>query len=267
MISIAVENPPWPRRRWALLVLLLMVLQFGFIAWLSRVKPAAPRFIAPEPKVYLATGSSAQWAGMSDPTLFVLANRRGFSGAAWLQIPPQTNDLPKWSDEQVRPFALPAGQLGSQAGEFLRTNLPAAFELAPKSGPVFDTLPSANSLEDAHSTLTIQGDLASRPLLSQLKLESWPGTEILTSSEVSVAVDAHGDVFSVVLVAHCGPTIDTNAQNADARALLLAASARFQPIPPAVPARLSAASPRLQWGKLVFHWHTIPGTNMATAIP
>jgi hypothetical protein len=267
MISAAVEHQPWPHRRWALVVLLLMVLQFGFIAWLSRVKTPTPPPIASGPQVAYATGSGGQWPGMSDPTLFVLANPRGFSGAAWLQIPPQTNDLPKWSDEQVRPFSLPAGQLGSEAGEFLRTNMPAAFELAPKSEPVFDALPLANPLGDAHSALTIEGDLASRPLLSQLKLDSWPDTEILTNSEVSVAVDAHGNVFSAVLAASCGAKTDTNAQNADARALLLATSARFQALPTAGPVYSSAAPPRLQWGKLVFHWHTMPSTNIALSIP
>lgn len=267
MISTAIEDPPWSRRRWALVVFALMGLQLAFIFWFSRSKPAAPGAITFGPQVYLATGSSGQWAGMNDPTLFVLANRRGFSGAAWLQIPPQTNDLPKWSDEQVRPFSLPAGQLGAEAGEFLRTNMPAAFVLAPKSEPVFDTLPLANPVENAHSTLSIEGDLASRPLRSQLKLDSWPDNEIITNSEVSVAVDAQGNVFSAVLVAPCGSKIDTNAQNADARALLLAGSARFQPLPPAVPARLSPASPRLQWGKLVFHWHTVPVTNTPSAVP
>jgi hypothetical protein len=261
MITATVEHPPWPRRRWALAVLMVMGLQLGLIFWLSRTTVEPSRTIPPGPAVYFATGPAGQRAGESDPTLFVLANRRGFSGQAWLQVPPLEYDLPKWSDEEVRPLGLPVARLGTEAGEFLRTNMTAVLDLATKPQPDFYSPPPPDELGNSNSSLSIEGELAGRPLLSQFKLESWTTNEILSVSEVSAAVDAHGNVFSAVLLASCG------SKDADDRALRLAASARFQPLPPAVPVGLTPAPSRLQWGKLVFHWHTVPNTNAAPALP
>jgi TonB family protein len=261
MITAMVENPPWPRRRWALAVVVVMGFQLGVIFWLSRTTVETPRTIAPGPAVYLATGLAGQRAGVGDPTLFVLANRRGFSGKAWLQVPPLEYDLPKWSDDEVRPLGLPVAQLGSEAGEFLRTNMTAAFELATKPQPDFYSPPPPDELGNSNSALTIEGELAGRPLLSQFKLDSWATNEILTVSEVSAAVDAHGNVFSAVLLTSSG------SKGADDSALRLAASARFRPLPPSVPGGLTPPPSRLQWGKFVFHWHTVPSTNAAPALP
>jgi TonB family protein len=110
-------------------------------------------------------------------------------------------------------------------------------------------------LEPIQSRLTLEGVLADRPLLSQFTLTSWPATEILTNSVVQTGVDDKGTVVSAVLLTSCGST------KADAKALMLARSARFEPLHPS---RLGPPSTILAWGNMVFRWQTIvPSTTNA----
>lgn len=249
------------------MILAVMGVQLVLILWLSRAKPVLPREVAAAPQVFLATGASDLSGGLSDPALYVLANPHGFSGKAWLQVPPLEYDLPKWSDVQFHPYQLPVAQLATEAGDFLRTNRSGTSELDPKPQPIFDISTPPFPLGNPQSTLTIEGELTGRPLLSAFKLNAWPDNEILTNSEVGVLVDVHGNVFSAVLLASCGAITDNNALKADAAALSLATAARFQPLPPAAPVGAPRAPAHLQWGKLVFHWQTVPLTNAIPVIP
>ncbi len=183
----------------------------------------------------------------------MLPNRHGFSGAAWLQFQTPEFDRQNWT-EPPRPLPLAVAQLGGSLSEYVRTNLPATFELAPKPEPELEVVVPDANLGVARSTLTVEGELANRPLLSQFQLPSWPGTEILTNSEVLVGVDARGEGFSSVLV----ETKGSGSREADAAGLKFALAARFKPLRWTGPGQLPDAEKRLQWGRLIFHWNTIP---------
>jgi len=256
MIAMEVESPSWSRRRWLAVIGLALILHVGLILWLGEHKTVNPLPPVKGPAMYLPANQTADLPGLSDPTLFVLANRHGFSGAAWLKVPFVEYHLKEWAAPEPQPAPVP--ELGRTLNEFVRGNLSQPFEVARKPEPQLDTMdyPISTSLADTQSTLTIEGELTRRPLLSAFKLVSWPAAEILTNSEVLVAVNPEGNVFSAVLLAKCGPKEDASASEADASALNLAKSARFQSLRWNGPGQPAAPPNRLTWGKLVFHWHT-----------
>jgi TonB family protein len=76
---------------------------------------------------------------------------------------------------------------------------------------------------------------------------------VLTNSEVQIVVDETGRVFAPpILVSKSG------SDEADASALELARSARFQSVRPRGPRHAKDAPQPLAWGKLVFEWQTVP---------
>jgi hypothetical protein len=253
MTAASVEPQPWGRRRWLAGVLAILAGQLGFIFWLGAPRPAALASVNFGPKVYLPANPREEWPGLDNPALFVLPNRHGFSGAAWVQFQTPGYDPQNWT-EPPRPLPLAIAQLGGSLAEYARTNLASTFELVPKPEPQFEAVVPDENLGVARSTLTVEGELAKRPLLSKFQLPSWPGTEILTNSEVLVGVDRRGNVLSSVLV----ETKGSGSKEADAAALKLAASARFKPLRWTGPGQLPDAENRLSWGRLIFHWNTIP---------
>lgn len=265
MISAAAETHSWSRARWYGIFALIFLGQLVLIFWLSRNGPTTIPKLPAYPHVFRATEALLSRPDLDDPTLFVLPNIHGFSGNVWLKNPPLEYEPPEWT-EPVRPLALAPGKLGNVLGEFVRTNLTDTFELAGKPEPQLDIAPPPVPLP-TQSTVTIKGTLAKRPLLSKFKLDSRPAAEILPDSEVQVGVDADGTVFSAIVVSE--PTDSKEAKAADAAALNLTRSMLFQPFPRNDPRRTDSSRPAMEWGRIIFHWHTVapPETNATTANP
>src|SRR5207245_953211 len=98
--------------------------------------------------------------------------------------------------------------------------------------------------------LQVEGELADRLLVSSVTLPSWPHTDILTSSVVQVLVDRDGNAVSASLSSSSG------LKEADKKALDAARAIRYQPIGANGTNQPPVAT--LNWGKLIFNWHTIP---------
>jgi TonB family protein len=231
------------------MMVLVLAGQIGCIFWLAARKPEPPLPPVTGPVLYQPTDQIADLPGVTDPTLFILHNEHGFSGPAWLQFPPANYALEPWT-EPARPLELSLPQLGATLREFAQADRPRPFEMALKPEPQLSAL-GYLPLGETPSTFTIEGDVAGRALLTPLQLQSWPAADILTNSEVQIAVDAAGRVFSAALIGGSG------SPQANSNALSLVRSARFQPLrwvgdgpPPASPGRLS-------WGKIIFRWHTV----------
>ncbi len=247
MSSTPVESRAWPRRRWVVFIVLVMAGQVGCIFWLAARKTEPPPPPDAGASLYQPADQTADLPGVTDPTLFILPNTHGFSGLAWLQFPPGDYRLESWT-EPPRPLELSLPQLGAALREFGQTNQPRPFELALKPEPQLSAL-GYMPLMETPSSFTIEGGLADRPLLTPLELKSFGAPDILTNTEVQIAVDAAGRVFSAVIIARSA------SADANASALDLARRARFAPL------RWVGAKPpdpgRLSWGKIVFHWHTV----------
>ena len=257
----------WSRQRWWASILAVLAVQMLLIFWLAGRRNAMPRSLIPTvgaPRVYLPADSLASWPDLSNPALFVLANRHGFSGPAWMKVPALAYQLPEWSEPALPLLSPSAQQLGSTLNNFLRTDLATTYELAVRPELEMPASVPMDNLAITQSLVTVEGELTHHSLLTPLKLDSWPATEILASSQVQVGVDQAGSVFSAVLLAKSG------SKPADDSALNLARTAHFQPWLWTNPGQPTvAAQNRLHWGRLVFHWRTIapPATNAPAANP
>jgi TonB family protein len=246
----------WPAFKWIAVVTLILTFQVAMVFWLQGRTTPSPSPASAQPIVYLPADRFAELPGVGDPTFFVLPNQRGFSGPAWMKISPleyHPEELP----EPPRPLALPVEGLGRTLREFVRNEVFRPFRVDNDYAWRTEESPltSPADLVETQSTASIEGDLAGRPLLSSFNPASQPAADILSNSVVQIAVDAEGHVFSPALLRGSG------SQSADTDALAMAKSARFQPLARGAP-EISAS--RLNWGRVVFHWHTVPATNTAT---
>jgi len=266
--SIELQPPcpgerPWPRTRWWLLIALVFAAHLGLILAFADHRPMVPRRAAPGPVLRLATDSGDLLA-LFDPTLFARPHRRGFAGAAWLEIQP-VEFLPFEWTEPPRWIPLPTGQLGAAFARFMQTNGFTAFQRGSKPPPEM-TIPEL-APEPAFATesmLRIEGDLERRRLLNPPELGSWASAELLTRSVVQVLVDASGRVVSVALLPP-----GSGSPEADQHALELAKAARFEPAPGSGLGVTASPAAGLSMGKMLFEWHTVPlaATNAPAAAP
>lgn len=259
MTSSAPEPITWKAQHWLAALASIFLLQFLFIYYLSARSHSSARSLSTP---FLLQISSAPWteAGFSkvfltsDPALFALPGAHGFSGAAWLKDPVRSYDAENLFEQKEAPFwlTLNVGQLGNRLNQFVRTNNVTPLLRTEDSAPKIQTRFLAVAGETkTNSQLRVEGQLATRPLLSSHELDSLPHTNILSNSVVQVAVNQNGMVLSPRLLSKSG------SEKADRLALEAARQFQFaQDIRPIV------------WGNLIFDWHTLPveATN-ATAQP
>ena len=244
------------RRAW-LWVALVFIVQLGLVLGLSNYSPMRQKPSRPAPQFGLASPRAAEWLALNDPSLFALPHAQSFSGLAWLRIPPPPTPASDWS-EPPRLLLLPQATLGislppapassglaapSSSHPLPRLELPALNSDRPQPGP---------------SAYRIEGRLAERVLLTPLSLPAWPSADLLANSVVQLLVNAQGRPISAALLSSSGEPA------ADARALDLAAGARFSPVSPG-----SSPVAELTWGQLVFEWRTValPVTNAPSTEP
>lgn len=262
MISATAPSQSRHFPKWVGMTGFVLLVQLGLIFWFGEREKPVPPVVEPVTMLSLAPDQMAEVPGVGNPTMLVLPNRRGFSDAAWMRIPAMNYEVPEWTEEP-RLLRLPVEQLTKPFHEYVQANCSKTFEVAGKPEPQFagDQFIPLVSIMETQSKLTVDGELADRPLTSALALKSWPANDILSNSIVRVSVTPEGEVFSQALLSRCG------LPEADAYALTLAKSARFQPLRNRT---VKASGPDAeQWGMLVFHWHTVapPATNARATAP
>lgn len=262
-MTAATIEQGWAGRRWLATIFIVMLGQVALVFWLARHQPEFFPQRDTSPTVLVANDDIMQRLALSNPAQFALANRNGFSGGAWLHTQDLEYDSPEWT-EPPRPLALPVQKLASALSEHVNNDLAGTFEAANAPEPQLEPLAPLPELP-AQSVLTIEGELATRPLLSAFKLEPVAAPDILSNSVVQIGVNRDGTVFSAIL--SDGPKDSKEGKAADAVALSLAHSARFQSLPRVDVGGKSPFDDTLQWGRLVFHWRTVPlpATNSTAA--
>jgi len=245
------KSSTWPHLGWWMAVLLVLVLQFGFIFALGNRSEKAPRPRPAAPSLQLRAPAPDELMNLRDPTMFILPHREGFSGQAWLQVPPLPVRTYTWT-EPAQWLDLQAEKLGGVFREFMQTNdFATQFDIFPQPALSEPNVPPPAPLV-SHSSLQVKGDLAGRAVASQPDLPSLPGSDLLANSSVQVLVDANGNVLSVVLFPP-----GSGSSEADRSALDLAKSVRFAPLTP----RNGGRSPKVTVGTIVFEWQTVPVTD------
>jgi TonB family protein len=261
MIADLAEPQRWKASRWWAIIGLVFITQLGLIYWLG--KPNHSLVVRNNQSLaFQLTSPNAgpealEALALSDPTLFALPHREGFSGQAWLTIRAQESPPFVWPDV---PYSLAPIQdlLGTDFQQFMATNqqdnLPsfAQPELLLKQPEVVATRPF-----QTESTLRLAGVLAGQHLLSLPVLPSWRSPEILTNSVVQLMIGADGKPLSCTLLKSSG------SAEVDQYALREARRASIPPLPFNNPTNPLAA---LAWGQLVFEWHTLPLASTNTVV-
>lgn len=261
--ALTVKSRGWSRTTWWLVVTLVMVVQMGFIFALGGRSPIVPAKPNPAPTIQLNPGPPNDLLRLTDPTLFVLPHREGFSGRAWLQIVSPTNEPFTWIEpEQWLPLA-EAG-LGNELKNFVKTNVfPAVhFEIFPEAEFSEPNVAPPMPLVTA-STMRVAGALSERNILARPELPPIVSTNLLSSSVVQVLVDAGGYTLSAVLLPP-----GSGSANADAKAIDLAKAVRFAPLarnqsPPPLP----NAPASTVVGTIIFDWQIEWPETSATNAP
>jgi hypothetical protein len=261
-MSAALTQPiGWGRRRFLGAVLLIFILQLGLIFWLSERAPASVRPPASAPPLRLAAGQADEILALEDPTLFALPHQHGFSGPAWMSIPPPPVRSFSWT-EPPRWLAFNSEDLGIDFNCFVATNHFDRLQTVAAPEPVPQLRETTPLTVPTESALRIEGDLARRPLLRPLTLRSWAGSDLLTNSVIQLLVDAEGKPVSATLLRP-----GSGSQAADAYALQQATAARFAPLAVDTPEKLHPPDQHVTWGKLIFQWQTVaePTENSSPA--
>lgn len=253
MTSGTLEARTWSRRRWWSVVALILAAQALLIFFLEARSPVGPRKPAlASPSIRWLNEVSLRSLAVSDPTLFVLPHREGFSGEGWLNRTYTPTFLaPSWT-EPPRLLKLSADTLGASFKQFIAANSSPPFQVVPKREPSL-SIPERIFLPTPPpvTTAEIHGPLHERRLLTPLKLEPWPSADLLTNSIVQVLVNDRGYVLSTMLRQSSG------FKPADDRALEMSKTARFEPLP----------KNNLALGTILFEWPTAPPvTNAPPAI-
>ena len=244
----------WWGPKFLALVVLCFGVQFGLIVWLGQKQLPPSRSPDPAPHLLVAGPSSAEFLKLTDPTLFALPHKEGFSGAAWLSITSEVVQPFTWSEppryldfSQQPPFKL--AELSLRPVDLW----PGQVEFVPDQYTA--VLPETRYFVDA-SRLQLTGPLTKRRLLAVPVLPSWPFTDLLSNTVVQVLVTPEGRTFSWTLLERSG------LKAADDHALELAREAAFEPLQDQ-----PGSTGKWTWGELVFEWHTIPATNPASSKP
>jgi hypothetical protein len=248
----------WTFLRWAIFAAIIFAAQLAAFFLLGRTQSVVRINSQPAPAL-IVQQPSQEVLDLENPTLFALANQRGFSGKAWLQVAPMKYERSDWSEPE-RWLELPAGELGSVLRQLIETNGSLSFvaqKVEPRNSfPRFHVFDATNKI----STFHINGALAKRSLLSRSDLPSWQRPELLTNSVVEVTVNAPGFVNTATLLASSGD------KKADDLAISLSKSARFEPVPLS---QRKVDSPTIFSGQIIFEWQTTLSieTNSSTSLP
>ncbi len=259
----APEPWSWSRRRWGWTLTMLLVLQLGFIWFLSDrslLPPKRPPHIT-DFHLVLDPNSDRQLADLlitKDPTLFAMAHTHNISGTTWLNLPTPEHQLLDWTD-QGHWAQQEVDTLGADFSASLHAKASPRVMMAEKPAPQLLELLIPNGPITTQSVVLVRGPLAKYPLLSATNLPVWPFPEVITDSPfrsvVQVAVNAEGETLAAQLLENCGvPAVDRYA-------IQWAKNARYQSSS-GLSTNLFQINPPVFWGKLIFEW-AAAGTNSA----
>lgn len=262
----------WTWTHWLAIVAIVFAGHVLLIFIFGAHKPVPSLAVKNVPMLTLVGESSAGWVSLKNATLYALPDRKGFSAVMWMSIPPPGFVKQNWTEDPrwlAATDSLPVNQLGADFNHFVQTNQFANVRIDFNVPPVPVAPTVSAQLPFAHgSTLEIEGEAAKRGLLGTMKLPAWPFSDAIAPSVVQVVVDAEGRVISAVLLPpqnysetpylEAPPVRDSDA---DERALELARSARFAPLPSNAGSIESSPATHLSMGMLIFNWQAVPITT------
>jgi TonB family protein len=249
MNASAAPLPRWSTRRWLLTIAVVFLLQLAAVLKLSVTRLPPPRAVETDTAIRVLENGGSRRGSLppgTDPTVFTLVSRRGFSARGWIDFdyvgyePLDWQDEPRWLELRPAYFGAEFRKLAARlAPSQSLPDKPAPRPQAPTVAPV-PVRP--------HTTWEFSAELRDQPLMEPVDLPDWPHADVLGRTVLQLTVLATGDVLSVNLLRSCGLAA------ADARAMESFARARFRSRPRAGAAG-SAPSPATI-GTVTIAWAT-----------
>jgi hypothetical protein len=247
MKSMIKESASLTRRRFLGVVGALFVLQAGLLFLFgdhSRRQPQSSRTSVHFRALGASVGENEllRQYFVGDPAVFPLPNSHGFSGRGWMGQRPleyqfeNQLEAPIWLTNDTARLGIDFPVLPSDS-EAIVAGLTEQQDRQDEPLPPF----LAPEMIQTQSVFRLEGGLRDRLLGAALVLTTWPSLQLLTNSDVQIAVDSNGEVVITRLEARCG------LAEADADALAKARALRFRP----------SRSAGTRWGEAVFQWQTI----------
>jgi TonB family protein len=246
-------------RRWIWILAAGLAIHVLLVCWLGERAQPLRTIQPPEPALKLLGNSAAirhllESPLVSDPTLFALPSGRGFSGTAWLRNPSPGGQSTDWS-ELPRWLPLATNELGAAFTDLMSSNKPPSTSLddlfLPRSSTA-DIL-VLNDLLMTQSVVSVEGPLAQRLWVVPIRPFSPGYADVLTNTVLQVRLNPDGVPESVIVV---------EASGVKAVAPAAVAAVRAARADPASPVALAATpSANHNWGRVVFHWFTVPDVH------
>jgi len=255
-----VDSLAWSPRKLGSVIFIAVVIQLTFLFWFSAHGPMKSRKVDVGPAIQLLAEARDEWLVLTDPTIFSRAHPAGFSGVAWLSIPPHSYlpgdkaDAPLW-------LALAPDTLGTTYRDFVKALSPDGFSVRSWPPPAI-TIPSRLPVPPAFiSQLRVEGALAERGIVSQPELPAWTNAEVLAPSRVHVLVDARGNPISAVVLSSSG------LPAADQSAVRLAGRMRFGSDTAVLKNPDARSDDGLAAGWVIFSWKTLASATNGSVNP
>ena len=223
MNAILADLIPWSRRKWLWFILGLFAGHILLFQWLAVSREASAETKPRNTHVRFSahpSGNEAQQEirALKDPTLFALANVRGFSGKAWLEIPPFRYQI---TNRLVSPDWLDWNESASTS-DWIHSVRVSKEDLAKteKLAPTVAQLQTRHRVSPVRTILKVIGDFK---LVSTNRLPAPDSDMVPSECVIRITVNPLGETISAIPLSSSGyPKIDQNA-------MTFARNARFAP--------------------------------------
>ncbi len=249
----SLDPGPWPLSRWLLTLLAALVVHAAPLLLLSNPEPIHDNRPTPARPVILdelrETGSRERSLRIGrDPSLLTRVHARGFTGDLWQDAVMSSREYVEWS-EPHRFLNQDQFRAGAAFREFALTQ-EVSPSIVSRAHPTLSSAELPKPIPPATSSILVDGRIRHRLPDSVASLPSWPHTNLVRPTVITVAIDRFGWAQSSLILSNSLP-------RADEFALQWIRKTQFKTLPPN---RLEIDS-RLTWGEITFRWVTTASTN------
>jgi len=247
---MTVQHDPvrWSSSRWVISFAFVFGIQ-GILVFLfsDRVKPGVPLEPRQAAVYYLGLAqngiSQANQSLARDASLLTRPHERSFTGPLWNQSVTAEREYIAWTEDPS--YSTRTQYIaGAALKQHLRQNvIPPT--VVSRSHPELSEAERPHALPIPETSLLFSEEIQTRSPKVYSPLPSWPHTNLVQPSVITVALDRFGWAHSTLVISN-------SLAEADAHALRWIRETRFEPLPP----NRKVIDTGLTWGEITFRWAT-----------
>lgn len=252
------DSEKWPLSKWFATFAFTLGIQ-GILVFLfsEREKPSTPLNLSEATVYYLGLTqtelSQANQSLLRDASLLTRPHERSFTGRLWNEAVAVNRTYIDWT-EDPRFYARTQYVAGAELTSYLRKHaIPPS--VVSRSQPELSEAERPHALPLLKTSLMFTGEIQQRAPQHYAPLPSWPSTNLVQPSVMTVAIDRFGWAQSSLMISNSLP-------EADAHALQWVRENRFQPLSP----NRKAIDTGLTWGEITFRWATRTAETNSTGL-